>query len=592
MLDPRIYRTGLVPVVLAVIVLAFSLDGQQGPIGSALAPDAFSGATAFATMNTLSQSYPVRAPGSAGDSALAGNIARQLYRYGFTVRTDTFRARTLGGTRALRNVVAVRAGQQNGSIVVVAGRDARGSPATAGLSGTAVMLELANVLSGETLQHTVVLASTDGSAGGAGAARLAQTLQQPVDAVLVLGDLAGTLTRRPIVVPWSNGQQLAPPVLRNTVAASLGAQTGLAPGGTGLIGQIAHLAFPMAATQQAPFVADGEPAVLLSLSGERAPPTGEPTTPARIAEMGRTVLQSVTALDGAPAVASPSTYLSFSGKLIPAWAVRLFVLALILPVLLATIDGVARARRRGNTILRWVGWVLAAAVPFVLATVLVLVARAMGLIGSAPQGPLDGGQVIVGGGAIALLVLVGVVIVAGLVWLRPAVARILRPGLRRGGPAEEPVAAGAAAGLLLVLCLLTVIVWLASPFAAILLVPALHLWMWIVVPDFRLPRPVVVLALLAGFALPALILVDYAVTLGLGPLRAAWALVLLLAGGTVGLLTALEWSVLAGCAFTAAAIAVRSVRAPDPDQAPVTIRGPVSYAGPGSLGGTKSALRR
>ena len=31
-LDPRIYRTGLVAVALAVIVLAFSLENQPGPL--------------------------------------------------------------------------------------------------------------------------------------------------------------------------------------------------------------------------------------------------------------------------------------------------------------------------------------------------------------------------------------------------------------------------------------------------------------------------------------------------------------------------------------------------------------------------------
>lgn len=595
MLDPRIYRTGLIPVVLAVIVLAFSLTDQQAPLGSPLAPDAFSGGSAFATMNTLARAYPDRRPGSSadvGEQGLAAHLAAQLGGDGFTVKADRFRARTLSGTRTLENVVAVRAGQQNGSIVVVANRDARGSPAKAALSSTAVMVELANVLSGETLQHTVILASTDGAAGAAGAARLASTLQQPVDAVLVLGDLAGAGTREPIVNPWSNSQQVAPPVLRNTVAAALGAQTGLPPGSTGLIGQIAHLAFPLVSTEQGPFAGTGEPAVLLSLSGERAPAANEPTTSARIGAMGRAVLQSVDALDGGAAVPSPSTYLSFSSKSIPLWAVQLFVLALILPVLLATIDGVARARRRGHAILRWVGWVLAAAVPFVLAVLLVLAARAVGLIANAPAGPIDGGQVTVGGGAIALLAVIAVLIVGGLVWLRPALVAMIRPGLRRAGPTDEPRRAGAAAGLMLVMCVVTLVVWLGNPFAAILLVPALHLWMWIVVPDFRLPGPVTVLLLVAGFALPAVVAVDYATTLGLGPLQAAWGLVLALAGGTVGPLAALEWSLLAGCAFTAIAIVVSVVREPKPEQAPVTVRGPVGYAGPGSLGGTESALRR
>jgi len=38
------------------------------------------------------------------------------------------------------------------------------------------------------------------------------------------GDLAGTRVHDPIVVPWSSGQDIAPPLLRNTVAAALGAE--------------------------------------------------------------------------------------------------------------------------------------------------------------------------------------------------------------------------------------------------------------------------------------------------------------------------------------------------------------------------------
>jgi len=276
-----------------------------------------------------------------------------------------------------------------------------------------------------------------------------------------------------------------------------------------------------------------------------------------------------------------------SGKSIPVWAVRLLVLVLILPVLVTTIDGLARARRRGHSIVRWVAWVLLAALPFALAATLVLAARAVGLIGAAPPRPVGVGAISLQDGGLSLLVGLAVVIVAGLVWLRPALARLLR-----ARPDHGPYGDGAAAGVLLVLCVVALAVWLTNPFAALLLVPALHLWMWIVVPELRLPTPAVVVLLLAGFVLPLVIAVDYADTLGLDPLQTAWSWVLLLAGGAVGLLTALEWSVVLGCAFSVIAIVVRAARQPRPEQAPVTIRGPVSYAGPGSLGGTESALRR
>lgn len=590
MLDPRIYRMGLAPVVLAVILLAFSLENQQGPLTTNLAPDAYSGGYAFATMKALANRYPHRRPGSQGDNRLAQDVAGRLRTDGFTVSTDTFRGRTVDGTRTLKNVVGVRAGLGAGSIVLVAHRDALSSPATADLSGTATLLALARVIAGETQQRTVVLASTSGSAGTAGAARLARSLQRPVDAVVVLGDLAGTMVRQPVVVPWSDGQAVAPPMLRNTLATALGTQARLPAGSTGLVGQLAHLAFPMAASEQGPFGGSGEPAALLSVSGELEPSANEPTTLAQVAAMGRTVLQAVNALDSGPRVPAPSTYLGFSGKSIPVWSVRLLVLALILSVLVPAVDALARARRRGHSILRWTTWVLSAALPFALAVLLVIAARVVGLIGAAPPGPVGGAAIALHSGGIALLAVLACVVVAGLLWLRPLLIAIVR--LRPGRAGAEPYGDGAAAALLLVLCIVSLLVWFANPFAAVLLVPALHLWMWIVVPEVRLPRLVVIALLLAGFALPVVVALSYALTLGLGPLEMAWSWVLLLAGGAVGVLAALEWSVVLGCAFSVVALAWRAARAPRPEPVPVTIRGPASYAGPGSLGGTESALRR
>ncbi|MGI8411321.1 MAG: hypothetical protein ACR2LV_01720 [Solirubrobacteraceae bacterium] len=592
MLDPRIYRTGLVAGALAVIVLAFSLRDQQGALGTTLAPEAFNGQNAYASMTSLARLHPSRRPGSAGDNELAAAVAKSFRRdgNGFAVSTHRFSARTADGTRTLQSVSAVRVGLSPGSIVVVAHRDALSSPATAALSGTATLLELARVLSG-TLKHTIVLVSTSASSGTAGADQLARRLAGSVDAVLVLGDLAGTRIRNPIVVPWSDGQQVAPPMLRNTVAAALGAQTGLRPGGTSFAGQLARLAFPLSVGEQGPFGARSEPAVLLSLSGDAGPAPDAAVSSPRIAALGRTVLQTISALDGGPTVPAPSAYLLYSGKVIPLWAIRLLVLALILPVLGATIDGLARARRRGHAIARWTIWVLAGAAPFVLGLALVLASRLVGLIGVAPPGPVAAGAVPLRGSGIAVLLGVGILVVVSLVWIRPWVIRLAStPGMRSGSVGAG--APGAAAAVLLVMCVAALAIWVSNPFAAALMLPALHLWMWVVAPDVRL-RPAVRLALLAiGFAPPVLVAVYYAKVLGLDPLGVLWNGTLLLAGGQVSVLAGIEWSVVLGCAVSALVIAVGAARGDRAVPAPVTVRGPITYAGPGSLGGTKSALRR
>ena len=189
------------------------------------------------------------------------------------------------------------------------------------------------------------------------------------------------------MVPWSDGDVVAPPLLRNTVSGFVAQQAGLNSGTYGIGAQIAHLAFPFPLTGQAPMNSRGIPAVLLSLSGDRITPADAALgPPGRVAALGTAVLQTVNALDHGGAVAAPSVYLLISGKLVPDWAVRLLVLVLILPVAIATIDALARARRRGHCTPMWIGWVLAGAVPFLVGLVAVLLAQAAGLLSADATG--------------------------------------------------------------------------------------------------------------------------------------------------------------------------------------------------------------
>ena len=584
MLDPRIYRAAFVPVLLAIVALAFSFYDQQGPLGTSLAPDAFNAQNAWATMNGLSRNYPNRLPGSPSDTALAGRVAQILGRHGFVVATDVSSGRTAQGTRTLETVTGQRAGFSSRAIVVVAHRDSLGSTATADMSGTATLLELARVLSGRTLRRTVILASTSGSIGGAGALRLAHRLAGSVDAVLVLGDLASARVRDPIVVPWSDGQALAPPALRNTIGAALGAQAGLRPGTIGLAGQFAHLAFPTTPTEQGAFGQQGEPAVLLSASGERPPAADAPVSLDRLSAFGRTALQSITALEDGPAVPGPSAYLVYDGKVIPGWAIRILVLTLILPVLAVAIDGYARARRRGVAVGRWFGVIVASAVPFGLVVGLLVGLKQTGLMKIAPPEPVETTSVVPHAAGIAILVSIVCVLVGSIALMRPWLARLAR---RRGA-----TAGGAIVATPLVMCATAIAVWVGHPFAAALIVPALNLWVWVMAPEASLPRSVRWALVLVGFVPFVLIAVYYAVTLGLGPVDLAWSAAMMLAGGHIGVFSALAWSLLLGCAAVVVGVALQATRVRSEGELPITVRGPATYAGPGSLGGTESALRR
>jgi hypothetical protein len=590
MVDPRIYRSGLALVAVAVIVFGFSLTGQPSPTPSNLAPVPLNGKALLAGMTTLSTEFPRRAPGSAGDLGLGNYVADQLQATrGFTVRTAIDELSTARGQRPVETVTATRPGLASGAIVVLAHRDASSSPDLADLSGTEVLLDLARLIAGQTESHTVMLVSTSGSVGAAGAARLAQSLAgQPVDAVIALGDLGALHPTEPLVDPWSDAEVVAPPLLRRTISRYVAADTGLPAGSYTLGSQLAHLAFPFTSSEQGPFGALGVPAVEFSTSGYGPTPPGQPVSSLRLQQSEEAILQTISALDSGPAMPGPSPYLVLSGQLVPGWAVRLLVLALILPICGATVDALARARRRGHSMLRWLGWVLASTVPFLLALIVLLIVRAGGFVSGTPPGPVAG-TIPLGGGGVALVVVLAGLLIASFALLRPRCIRLaarLRPARSRP---ETPSGDAAAVSLMLVLCLVALVLWLANPFTALLLVPALHLWLWLAQPGVRSRRWLMVGLGVIGLVPAALVVGYYMHAFHLTPIGLVWSGILMVLGGALSPLAGLAICVLLGCAVSVLILVLRS--APAPSQAtPVTVRGPVTYAGPGSLGGTKSAL--
>jgi hypothetical protein len=595
MLNPRIYRAAFLPVLLAVLVAAFSLQDRPRAIGTTLAPDAFDGARTSRALAELAERFPDRRPGSQGDRALAAEVERGLRAAveprgrdavpggERLVRTVTRSAQTIDGERDVTTVMATRPGQPGPGLVVVAHRDAAQGPARAELSGTAALLELARVTGDGRLRRTVTFVSTSGGSGGsAGAAAAIRELPRPVDAVLVLGDLASRDVAKPFVVGWSNGLGQAPLRLTRTVQAAVRRETGSEPGGSRASAQLVRLAFPVTLGEQGPLLAAGLPAVLLSASGERGPEAGAPVRQRLLEEFGRSALRAMFALDNGPPIAEgPEAYLVTQRKVLPGWAVRVLVASLLLPVWLAAIDGLARVRRRREPVGAGLRWVLAGALPFALAGAFTVLLALVGLLPAAPRALVPGGAIPAEGLAVGAVVLV---FVLGWVLLRPVALRAL--DVRR-----PPATPAHAAAVLVVLASSTAVLWLRNPYAALLLVPAAHLWLLAVAPEVRLPRPASLGLVLLGLVPLGVAAAVLAGQLGLDAPEAAWAALLLVAGGHVGPAAWLGWSVLAGCGVAAALVAIR-LRPDERLPQQVTVRGPLHYAGPGSLGGTKSALRR
>ncbi|HWI74715.1 MAG TPA: M28 family peptidase [Baekduia sp.] len=596
MLDPRLYRVAFVPVLLALLVAAFSLQDRPRPIGTTLTPEAFDGIRAGQTLDELAQRFPSRRPGSAGDEALAAYVAAQFRdTVPGTVAENHFQGKTVDGKRDLVNVVATRPGVPGPGIVVVAHRDAahgtKDHPARAELSATAALLELARVAADGRLRRTITFISTSGGSGGfAGASEEAKRLTERADAVIVLGAVDAATPRRPFVVAFSNGRGQAPVQLQRTVQRAVRAEVGTEAGAPRALTQWLRMAVPATIGEQGPFLRAGQPAVLLSATGERPPAFDAKVDENRTAQFGRAALRTLYALDNFRDLAQPPRDdLVVRGKVMPGWAVRLLVGTLLLPPLLMGVDALARLRRRHEPMGPWTVWALASGIPFLLACLFARLLAAIGLISAAPGAPIPPQALRFGGGA--AVALFAILLVFALGWL------VARPALLHASGAarvrkREPDAPGATVAVGLLSVAVAAGIWVGNPYAAMLVVPAVHLWPWALTPDLRWPRWAS-LAIVVSALLPlALVWWVDGRAFGYDLPHGAWFWTLLVAGGHVPAGSWVLWSLLWGCAVAAGLVAIRRRRPQDDEPDEITVRGPVTYAGPGSLGGTGSALRQ
>ena len=577
------------PALLAVVLVMFSLQSQPRSLSPGLPADVlFEGDLAAVRAERIVTDAPDRRAGRPGDRTTAAVVARAMERRGFRVERDAFSH----AGRRLVNVVGSRAGRSRRQLVIVAARDARGVPDSAGSAAdTAALLELARVFQGRPTRLTLVLASVDGAAiGDVGAERLARRLGAPdlVETVFVMSNLGSRVHRGSVIVPWSSDTTRAGIGLQRTLAESIREELDQPVESTGAAGQLFRLAFPLGFGSQGPFLDRGFEAVRISGSGELPPAGGaEGVDRDRLGGLGRAALRTVTATDQSGRAAhGPSTYVIAVSQVMPGWAIALVGLTLLLPVIVASVDAFARARRRRLAVARWLRWLGAWCVPFVAALV---AAELLALVGATPDPPPEPAapaDIPLDGPAIA--VLCGVAAAAAIsFWL--ARRLVVRPDPALADTAQP----GAACAVALVTAASAALLWLVNPFAALMAVPALHLWMLATLVEPPPPRRARAVMVALGLLGPVLVVVYHLFVLHLHPLAGAWYLLMLVTGHVVGLVSALIGCVWLGalCATLAIARARQDPERPAPPPGP-RVYGPGAYAGPGSLGGTESALRR
>jgi hypothetical protein len=575
-IEPRLYRAAFIPAVLALVLAMFSLESRPRPLPQGLAADViFDGDQAAATADTIVARAPNRRAGHAGDLTTASLVADAFTARGFRVRRDRFS----DGGRRLENVVARRAGASRREVVVVAARDASAVPEAGGSAAdTAALIELARVFQGRPSSKTLVLASVDASTvGELGAARLADQLGDPdqVESVLVISDLGASKLRGSFIVPWSSSTGRAGLGLQRTVAESIRQELDQPVGATGLAGQLFRLALPLGIGGQGVFLSSGFESVRISGSGELPPPGDGGRTPDRdrLGGLGRATLRTLTALDarGRP-VHGPGVYVTVVSQVVPGWVLVLLAGTLLLPALVTAVDVFARARRRHVEVGVWLRWLGTWVAPFLAA---LAAAELLALVGATPDppespvAPSDNPLDPAAAGVLAAVALAGA--------LAYLFARSL---VRRGGeeedPASDPGEPGAASAVALLTAAAAFVLWLLNPYAALMAVPAAHLWLLATLmepPPSRRARALMV----ALGVLPALgVALYHLVALHTDPLTGAWYLLLLVTGHAVDLASALLGCVWLGALCATIAVA-RARRQPEP---PPGVEPPVPL-GPG-----------
>ena len=543
------YRGTWLLVALPLLVAAFSVT-RPNPLPAPPLPAAFDRNAAYALASDLAHSFPDRSAGSPQATGAAQWFEQQLNAYGFQTHVDRFQATIPGRGRVrLENISTIAPGTSPDTIVVMAHRDNTGtSPgANDNASGTAALIELArgyaNVGAGRraTPAHRILFLSTDGGAfGGLGAAHFAAQAARRggVVAVVNLDALGGT--GRPRLELAGDAPRSPAASLVETAALRIADQTGSRPSRPSALRQLLDLAFPFSLYEQAPFVGRGIPAVTITSSGDRPPPsfgdTPERLDRIRLAQLGGSAQELLGSLDqGLDLAQGTSTYVYLGSRLIRGWAIELVLIAALLPFFAATIDLFARCRRRRvplapalRSYLSRLGfWLL-------VGGLFELFAVAGAWPGGARLPPAAQSSAATHWPVAAIL---GFLAACGAAWL---VARSRLLPRRRIGAGEEVAGYTAA---LLALGVVSLLVVATNAFALLLVLPSLHAWLWL--PQSRAKPPWTRAAILvAGFAGPLLLLWSLGSRFGLG-LHAPWYLLELTALGYVGvpaLVITLAWA--------------------------------------------------
>jgi hypothetical protein len=583
-LNARLYRTCWLVAGVALVVALLTLEtpdsGPEPPL-----PSAIDGEAALEINSQLAAIAPERPPGSGPDQAASRWIQGQLAQVpgaAGRVQVQDLVADDGGEQVRLDNLYLVvpgaAAGRTRPGILVVAPRDTP-TGVSAGTSSTAVMLSLARASATSRHQRPHLFVSTDGSTVGNAGLRwfLERFSSFPIAAAIVL-DAPGEVEGDAVHI-WSDGRTDRQALRLGLLAErSVERAGGRSVGAPALGGQLMRMAVPQTSGDQGPAIAGDLPAVALSGRGESPLRPGAEPTAERLGMVANAANDLLLTLDASPQVPAPDGGLELAGKLLRPTVVRLALLLLALPIIVCAVDAVARTRRARVSLadgLRAVG--LRAAVPLVA----VVAGYLLSLAGILPR-PAAGEPPLpaeASFGAAAGLGLVLTIAAGAAVWWLWARRRLRRLGTTP--PAEAAAALGALAVLLIVL-------WLVSPYALVIALPAAHAAL--VATSARRRWHIAVLVAIALAPVLALA-ISTAGRLDSNPVFALWYLLATALDGSRGapgvilaaLIGACLWSLAALVAFRASKGALSPTGTPPRRRRPPRIRVQIDRA-PASRG--------
>lgn len=526
-------------VVLAGAAVFLSVSSPASSVEIATDATFIDANHTFRLAEEMTRLYPQRVLGSQDAAGATTWLAEKFSTLGIPqemIELSTFSAPLGGQHMTLRNIAVVLPGTSRETILLTAPRD---TPAIAKVdpishaTGTAVLVDLAQVFASRPHEKTLIFLSTEGaSTGGLGIHHFLKTYEGGDDISTILSIQGLGKERTKVLRGGVTGPQNTTPGWYVQLTSRVLEKSGLGLSIPGLSSQAADHALSLARGDQVAGLKAGIPALMLYDDG-----AGNATS-AGLSTQGPAVERLILSLDtGSEAPPDPGTALLLqSGRFLTNKAIRFLAALMLLPAVVAFLIWLFTSSVRIGPALRHLRNVLSFALPV---GVVLAVAFALSRLGLIPRyqfrvpptaGPATDPRLLP---TLILLVVAGVVFIVSRHFLG-----YLRP--------REPRATTEMARLwtgLLALTIGLVLMLSRSPF---LLLPCLAAaWAWPLSTCFAEPvysgalwrhrftsnGPVLLVGLLTPFLLYAYL----AVADGIGWTRAWWFLLVQIVSGSYGL---------------------------------------------------------